>query len=80
MNNYQTKWKSKPTKNVIVKHFRNPRKWIKQKYKFYYHNTLPFPLRNALESVREELKQKGDEVKCKLDKSEENVCYVKYKL
>nr|XP_060481330.1 synaptonemal complex protein 1 isoform X4 [Panthera onca] len=30
-------------------------------------------LRNELESVREELKQKGDEVKCKLDKSEENV-------
>uniref|UniRef100_A0A8C9JSA0 Synaptonemal complex protein 1 n=1 Tax=Panthera tigris altaica TaxID=74533 RepID=A0A8C9JSA0_PANTA len=29
-------------------------------------------LRNELESVREELKQKGDEVKCKLDKSEEN--------
>ncbi|XP_025789619.1 synaptonemal complex protein 1 [Puma concolor] len=29
-------------------------------------------LRNDLESVREELKQKGDEVKCKLDKSEEN--------
>ncbi|XP_014390148.1 PREDICTED: synaptonemal complex protein 1 [Myotis brandtii] len=28
---------------------------------------------NELESVREELKQKGDEVKCKLDKSEENV-------
>uniref|UniRef100_A0A8C8ZNI5 Synaptonemal complex protein 1 n=1 Tax=Prolemur simus TaxID=1328070 RepID=A0A8C8ZNI5_PROSS len=29
-------------------------------------------LRKELESVREELKQKGDEVKCKLDKSEEN--------
>ncbi|XP_004420685.1 PREDICTED: synaptonemal complex protein 1 [Ceratotherium simum simum] len=29
-------------------------------------------LRNELESVRQELKQKGDEVKCQLDKSEEN--------
>ncbi|XP_047423172.1 synaptonemal complex protein 1 isoform X1 [Sciurus carolinensis] len=29
-------------------------------------------LRSELESVKEELKQKGDEVKCKLDKSEEN--------
>lgn len=43
---------------------------------FFYNVILPFPLRNELESVREELKQKGDEVKCKLDKSEENVCYI----
>uniref|UniRef100_A0A8C3VLD0 Synaptonemal complex protein 1 n=1 Tax=Catagonus wagneri TaxID=51154 RepID=A0A8C3VLD0_9CETA len=37
-------------------------------------------LRNELESVREELKQKGDEVKCKLDKSEENVSKLELEL
>lgn len=55
---------------------RNPRKGVKQKYKNFFTVTLPFPLRNELVSVREELKRKGDEVKCKLDKSEENVCYI----
>lgn len=52
------------------------RKGTKWKYKIYHNVTLPFPWRNELESVREELKRKGDEVKCKLDKSEENVCYM----
>lgn len=32
-------------------------------------------LRDELESIRKEFIQQGDEVKCKLDKSEENVCY-----
>lgn len=39
-----------------------------------YHSSIS--LRNELESVKEELKQKGDEVKYKLDKSEEKVCCI----
>ena len=34
--------------------------------------SLVFPFRDELESVRKEFIQQGDEVKCKLDKSEEN--------
>ncbi|KAK2506777.1 hypothetical protein MC885_008635 [Smutsia gigantea] len=62
MKNDQTKRKYKPPKKIVVYHLRNYRKGIK----------IETLLKNELESVREELKQTGDEVKCKLQKSEEN--------
>lgn len=37
---------------------------------------LYFLFRDELESVRKEFIQQGDEVKYKLDKSEENVCFI----